>query len=44
MIKVQDASSGKESMFNWEGLRKYSIDWYGKQGIDMQNVSLRKGD
>jgi NADH-quinone oxidoreductase subunit D len=44
MIKVQDASSGKESMFNWEGLRKYSIDWYGKQGIDMQNVHLRKGD
>jgi NADH-quinone oxidoreductase subunit D len=44
MIKVQDASSGKESMFNWEGLRKYSIDWYGKQGIDMQNVRLRKED
>lgn len=44
MIKVQDASSGKESMFNWDGLRKYSIDWYGKQGVDMQNVRLRKGD
>jgi NADH-quinone oxidoreductase subunit D len=44
MIKVQDASSGKESIFNWEGLRKYSIDWYGKQGIDMNNTRLRKGD
>ncbi len=37
MIRVQDASSGRENMFNWEGLRKYSIDWYGKQGFDFGN-------
>ena len=34
MVRVQDVSSGRENMFNWEGLRKYSIDWYGKQGVD----------
>lgn len=34
-IKVRDASSGGESVFDWEGLRRYSIEWYRKQGIDM---------
>jgi membrane-bound hydrogenase subunit alpha len=34
-IKVRDASSGGESVFDWEGLRSYSIEWYRKQGIDM---------
>lgn len=44
-IKVKDLSSGRENVFDWEGLRKYSIDWYRKQGIDMQNIRLsRKGD
>ncbi len=35
MIRVKDGSSGRENMFNWEGLRQYSIDWYGKQGLDL---------
>ncbi len=44
-IKVKDLSSGRENVFDWEGLRNYSIDWYRKQGIDMQNIRLnRKGD
>lgn len=45
MIRVQDASSGREDMFNWDGLRKYSIDWYGKQGVDLSGLRAnRKGD
>ena len=45
MIKIKDASTGGEKMFDWDGLRKYSIDWYRKQGIDMKGVNaLRKED
>ena len=33
MIRVTDASSGEQRRFDWEGLRLYSIDWYGKRGI-----------
>lgn len=45
MIKVKDASNGKESMFDWEGLRKYSVEWYSKQGIDFKNMkAFRKDD
>jgi NADH-quinone oxidoreductase subunit D len=43
MIKIQ-RSSGEEKTFDWEGLRNYSIDWYRKQGIDMERVALRKDD
>jgi NADH-quinone oxidoreductase subunit D len=38
MIKVRDASSGDERMFDWEGLRNYSIQWYSRQGVDLQAV------
>jgi NADH-quinone oxidoreductase subunit D len=45
MIKVRDTSTGSERMFNWEGLRSYSIEWYNKQGIDLKNIrALRKED
>ena len=33
MIRVTDANSGEQQRFDWEGLRKYSIDWYSKRGI-----------
>lgn len=39
MVKVKDASSGSERMFDWEGLRTYSIDWYRKQGINMSSIN-----
>jgi len=38
MIRVQDASSGKQEKFDWEGLRQYSVDWYAKRGIDFSNL------
>ena len=45
MIRVKDAASGEENRFNWEGLRQYSIDWYGKRGVDLSAVPAgRKGE
>lgn len=45
MVRVKDAASGQENLFNWEGLRQYSINWYGKQGVDMTAVrASRKGE
>lgn len=42
MIRVRNASSGEEKRFDWEGLRRYSIDWYGKRGMDMSGLHLEK--
>jgi len=39
-IKVKDDSSGQEGLINWEGLQRYSIEWYGKRGIDFGAASL----
>ncbi len=44
MIRVKDASSGRENLFDWDGLRRFSIDWYGKQGMDMSTIRPRKGE
>ena len=44
MIRVKDAQSGKENRFDWEGLRNFSIEWYGKQGVDMTKIRKRKGE
>jgi len=41
MIRVKDQSAGTDTLFNWEGLRQYSIDWYKKQGVDLSKM---KGD
>lgn len=38
MIRVRDSSSGKEDLYDWDGLRKYSIDWYAKQGVDLKAI------
>lgn len=35
MIRVKDAGSGQEQRFDWEGLRRYSIDWYRGRGVDL---------
>jgi NADH-quinone oxidoreductase subunit D len=37
MIRVTDASSGEQRKFDWEGLRQYSIEWYNKHGISLNN-------
>ena len=38
MIRVTDASSGEGSLLDWEGLRRYSIDWYKNQGVDISAI------
>ncbi len=44
-IRVTDAASGRENRFDWAGLRQYSIDWYGKQGVDLKALhNQRRGD
>ncbi|HVN66963.1 MAG TPA: nickel-dependent hydrogenase large subunit, partial [Candidatus Sulfotelmatobacter sp.] len=37
-IEVVDLEREKSSLLNWEELRRYSIDWYRKQGVDFRNV------
>ena len=45
MVRVTDASSGEEKRFDWEGLRKYSVAWYAKQGVDLTATSMKlRGD
>lgn len=44
-VRVVDARSGEEKLFDWEGLRKYSVAWYAKQGVDLSAASMRlRGD
>jgi NADH-quinone oxidoreductase subunit D len=44
-VRVVDAKSGQEKRFDWEGLRKYSVAWYAKQGVDLSAASMRlRGD
>ena len=38
MIRVKNADTGNEKMFDWEGLRNYSIDWYAQRGLDMKAI------
>jgi membrane-bound hydrogenase subunit alpha len=43
MVRVQDSHSGQEKRFDWEGLRRYSIDWYKQRGVDLTDAkALRK--
>jgi NADH-quinone oxidoreductase subunit D len=45
MVRVVNAANGEEKMFDWEGLRKYSVAWYAKQGVDLSAASMRlRGD
>ena len=44
MIRVKDTGSGRDNLMNWEGLRQFSIDWYAKQGMDMNAIRPRKGE
>ena len=44
-VRVVDAKNGQEKRFDWEGLRKYSVAWYAKQGVDLSAASMRlRGD
>lgn len=45
MVRVVDANSGRDQIYNWDGLRQYSVDWYKKQGVDLSGIKAsRKGD
>ncbi len=43
MIRVKDAGSGQEKRFDWEALRRYSVDWYKERGFDMGTPKMGKG-
>lgn len=34
-IRVTDGRSGDQRRFDWEGLRRYSIDWYRQRGVNL---------
>ncbi len=34
-IQVSRIDTGRTDIMDWESLRKYSIDWYAKKGIDL---------
>lgn len=38
MITVSDVRKGDEGAIDWMELRKYSIDWYKEQGIDLSKL------
>jgi membrane-bound hydrogenase subunit alpha len=40
MISVKNLDSDKESLFDWQGLRQYSIDWYKHRGFDFNKIKL----
>ena len=44
MIRVQDHRSGQEKRFDWEGLRRYSIDWYRQRGVDLSHAQAVRKD
>lgn len=44
MIRVQDNRSGQEKRFDWEGLRRYSIDWYRQRGVDLSHAQAVRKD
>jgi NADH-quinone oxidoreductase subunit D len=39
-IEVNRIEKGTTELMNWEALRAYSIDWYGKRGIRLQGIRL----
>ncbi|HWR23177.1 MAG TPA: nickel-dependent hydrogenase large subunit [Feifaniaceae bacterium] len=43
-IKVVNFSSGEDRRMDWQALRQYSIDWYRKQGVNMEKISAHRKD
>ncbi|NLV59094.1 MAG: NADH dehydrogenase subunit [Clostridiales bacterium] len=41
MVRVTDANSGQAQSMDWESLRRYSAQWYRKQGMDFSRIPLR---
>jgi NADH-quinone oxidoreductase subunit D len=40
-ISIKHLDNGMENHLDWDNLRKYSIDWYKKQGFDAKNIRLK---
>jgi NADH-quinone oxidoreductase subunit D len=43
-IKVVNLSNGENKRMDWQALRQYSIDWYQKQGVNMEKISMYRKD
>jgi len=43
-VKLVRAESGENRTIDWQGLRQYGIDWYRKQGIDMEKIKISRKD
>ncbi len=43
-IKVVNLKSGEDKRMDWQALRQYSIDWYQKQGVNMEKISIHRKD
>jgi NADH-quinone oxidoreductase subunit D len=41
-ILVNRRDSGDQSVFDWNSLRRYSIEWYKKKGIDAGSICMPK--
>ncbi|MFH0921321.1 MAG: nickel-dependent hydrogenase large subunit [Fibrobacterota bacterium] len=37
-IAITRGEKGRTDVVNWDTLRQYSIDWYGKKGVDMSKI------
>jgi len=37
---VTDVKTGDEKLFDWQGLRNYSINWYKERNIDFSKIKL----
>ena len=38
MVRVKNTQTGSDKLFDWEGLRNYSIEWYEKRGLNMKTI------
>jgi hypothetical protein len=38
MIECRRGEGDKPDVFSWADLRRYSIDWYRKQGLDFSGM------
>ena len=43
-IKVVNLKNGEDKRMDWQALRQYSIDWYQKQGVNMEKISIHRKD
>ncbi len=42
MIEINDLNRETKSIVDWASLRKYSIEWYKNNGVDMKNIKISR--